>query len=285
MSELTDVSPGKALIYSDSSGTEILYKFKLENGEESVISSAIVESLGLDIDSLPVLINVDKLVSVLYSSEKDISQFLKQLIQKSDINFVKNLAQNYVPLSKFRKLLAEVAKSDTVNMELSKKADSEYVNAALQYKVNRDQVYTIDELHRVLVQFLGARGVRNIAERDSLEYGVYPYVWVLDASDDTDPQVKSPALYKWDRNHWIYLGTVNDFDSGGGSGGGSVNIDLSNYYTKQEADSKFCTLEGLYGILARLGSVETTLEEVWQTVGHVNNTVTNILQDEFSQEV
>lgn len=281
MSELTDVSPGKVLIYSDSNNDGTFYKFKLDNGEEGMISSPIVESLGLDDNSLPALINVGEFVSVLYSSEKNVTQFLTQLIQKSDINFVKNLVQNYVPLSKFRKLVADVAMSDTVNSELSKKADLGYVNGMLQYKADRNQVYTIDELHGVLLQFLGARGVRNIAERDSLEYGVYPYVWVLDASADTSSYVRSPALYKWNVNHWIYLGTVNSFDSGGGSG----NVDLSNYYTKQETDSKFCTIDSLAGILARLGSVETTLVEVWQTVGHVNNTVTNILQDEFSQEV
>lgn len=281
MPELTDVSPGKVLIYSDSNKDGTFYKFKLDNGEEGMLSSPIIKSLGLDDDSLPALINVGDLVSVLYSSEKNVTQFLTQLMQKSNIDFVKNLAQNYVPLSKFRKLVADVAMSNTVNSELAKKANLDYVDGMLQYKADRTQVYTIDELHDVLIQFLGARGVRNIAERDSLEYGVYPYVWVLDSSADTSPYVKSPALYKWNRNHWIYLGTVNSFDSGGGSG----NVDLSNYYTKQEADSKFCTIDSLADILARLGSVETTLEEVWQTVGHVNNTVTNILQDEFSQEV
>ena len=234
MSANTDISPGQALVYSVTKDDQVEYRFRLYNGEEGEASLPVIQSLDLDILALPVVVDVNKLAMALFNSSVTLSEFALQMMQKADTNFVKSAVQTRVSINTFRDFIAKVAMSDTVNLELLKKADLEYVNSALHGKVDRGQVYTINELHRVLMQFLGARGVYNIAERDALEYGMYPFVWVLDASDDDAPNVESPALYKWNVNHWIYLGTVGNFGFGSG--------DFSNYYTKQEVDRLLAAL-------------------------------------------
>lgn len=225
----TDISLGQALIYSVTEGDKIFYRFKLYNGEEGKISLPVIESLSLNILALPAIVTTDNLALAMYKDDIVHSEVLLELIQKADTNFVKKLIQTRVSIDRFRDFVAKAATTDVVTQELLKKADLEYVNSALHGKVDRGQVYTIDKVHEVMMQFIGSRAVYNIASRDSLEYGMNPFVWVIDASDDTSPFVQSPALYKWNKNHWVYLGTVGNFGSG--------NVDFSNYYTKAEIDS------------------------------------------------
>lgn len=224
-----DISLGQALIYSVTEGDQIFYRFKLHNGEEGKISLPVIESLSLNILALPATVATDDLALAMYKDDVVHSEVLLELIQKADTNFVKKLIQTRVSIDRFRDFIAKAATTDVVTQELLKKADLEYVNSALHGKVDRGQVYTIDKVHEVMMQFIGSRAVYNIAARDSLEYGMNPFVWVIDASDDHSPFVKSPALYKWNKNHWVYLGTVGNFGSG--------NVDFSNYYTKEEIDS------------------------------------------------
>lgn len=225
----TDISLGQALIYSVTEGDKIFYRFKLYNGEEGKISLPVIESLSLNILALPAIVTTDNLALAMYKDDIVHSEVLLELIQKADTNFVKKLIQTRVSIDRFRDFVAKAATTDVVTQELLKKADLEYVNSALHGKVDRGQVYTIDKVHEVMMQFIGSRAVYNIAARDSLEYGMNPFVWVIDASADTSPFVQSPALYKWNKNHWVYLGTVGNFGSG--------NVDFSNYYTKDEIDS------------------------------------------------
>ena len=235
MSVFADLAPGQALILSNVRDNVVHYKFRLYSGEEGDISPSTVTSLGLDIRALPVVINTEQLISVLYGNTVEFSNIMVNLMQKADTDFVKKALQTRVSIDKFREFIAKVPLTETYNSALSNKADLEYVNTALGEKVDRGQVYTIDKIHEILLQFLGARAVYDIAERDALEYAIYPFVWVLDASGDSNPNVKSPALYKWNGNHWVYLGTVGDFGTGGGG-------DFSNYYTSSEIDALLAQL-------------------------------------------
>ena len=228
MSVNTDISPGQALVYSVTEDDNIEYMFRLYNGEEGKISLSVIESLNLNILALPAVVSTDSLAEAMYGGHVSLSEVLLQVIQKADTNFVKKVVQQRVSIDRFRAFVAKAAMSDTVNLEFLKKADKEYVDTALHGKVDRGEVYTIDKIHEVMMQFLGARAVYNIKERDSLEYGLYPYVWVLDASDDNSSYVENPALYKWNKTHWVYLGTVGNFGSG--------TVDFSNYYTRAEVD-------------------------------------------------
>lgn len=234
MSVLTELTPGQALIHSIVRDNIVQYKFKLYSGEEGDISLSTITSLGLNVGALPAVITTEQLISVLYGNTVEFSKVLVNLMQKADTDFVKKAIQTRVSIDKFREFIAKVPLTESYNNALANKADLEYVNTALSGKVDRGQVYTIDKIHEVLLQFLGARAVYDIAERDALEYGMYPFVWVLDASDDSDPNVMNPALYKWNVNHWVYLGTVGNFIS---CEGGSGNVDLSNYYTISEVDA------------------------------------------------
>lgn len=228
---MSDISPGQALIYSVVRNNNLEYKFKLYNGEEGNASLSVLDFLKLNAQALPAVVSIDLLTTALYKNSVSASEVLTHLMQKADTEFVKKLVQTRVSIDRFREFVAKVPTIQTVTTELLKKADLEYVNSALGQKVDRGQVYTIDQIHEVLLQFLGSRAVYNIAERDALNYAMNPFVWVMDASDDTDPNVKSPALYKWNIDHWVYLGTVGDFASGGGS------ADLSNYYTIPQVDA------------------------------------------------
>lgn len=235
MSVFADLAPGQALILSNVRDNVVHYKFRLYSGEEGDISPSTVTSLGLDIRALPVVINTEQLISVLYGNTVEFSNIIVNLMQKADTDFVKKALQTRVSIDKFREFIAKVPLTETYNSALSNKADLEYVNTALGEKVDRGQVYTIDKIHEILLQFLGARAVYDIAERDALEYAIYPFVWVLDASGDSNPNVESPALYKWNEDHWVYLGTVGDFGTGGGG-------DFSNYYTSSEIDALLAQL-------------------------------------------
>ena len=201
MPNMADISPGQALIFSVVENNNTECKFRLYNGEEGYISSSVLDFLELSLLALPAVVTVDRLTSAMYRNSVSVSDVLVQLMQKADTEYVKKLIQGRVSIDRFREFIATTPSLETMNVELLKKADLDYVNSALHEKVDRGAVLTVDELYTVLLQFLGARAVYDIADRDALEYGTNPFVWVLDASDDDDPKVKSPALYKWNKTN------------------------------------------------------------------------------------
>lgn len=232
MPDVADIAPGQALIFSILRNNNTEFMFRLYDGEEGVIPLSVISYMGIDVQALPVVITTEQLTASLYKCTVDFPEVLISLMQKADTEFVKKLIQTRVSIDRFREFVAKIPLTETLSGTLDTKADLEYVNSALREKVDRGQVYTIDELFDVLMKFLGSKVVHDIAERDALDYAIYPFVWVIDPSDDTTPGIEAPAFYKWNLNHWVYLGSLGSFIGGGG------DVDLSDYYTKEEVDSK-----------------------------------------------
>ena len=230
MSSSTNIAPGKALISiasNDIGGR--YYQYTLSDGSTGEIPVAVFELLEIDNSSLPALIDTELLIRSIGVNNVKLTDLVTQIATKADVDFVKKLSQQKLNITKFTDFIHKAATVDLVEELLAGKADVENTQAALDSKVDKNSVYTIDEFHRVLFQFIGAKGVRTIRERDALEYAVNPFVWVLDASGDPSPSVQSPAFYKWNGTHWVYIGTIGHFVSGDGG-----SVDLGNYYTIQE---------------------------------------------------
>ena len=234
MSTSTDIAPGKILLsIVDNGGGNNFYQYTMYDGTTGIVPVTVMESMNILENELPVLIDTDVFVKAIDLNKTKITDLVIQMSNKADTEFVKKLNQQKLNISKFTEFLGKAATIDAVDEMLSHKADSGEMEIALNNKADKSSVYTIDELHSVLFQFIGARGVRTIQERDALEYAINPFVWVLDASGDPDPVVESPAFYKWNSNHWVYIGTIGHFITGGGGGG---SVDLSNYYNKGQVD-------------------------------------------------
>lgn len=230
MSSSTNIAPGKALISiasNDIGGR--YYQYTLSDGSTGEIPVAVFELLEIDNSTLPALIDTESLIRSIGVNNVKLTDLVTQIATKADVDFVKKLSQQKLNITKFTDFIHKAATVDLVEELLAEKADVENTQTALDSKADKSSVYTIDEFHRVLFQFIGAKGVRTIRERDALEYAVNPFVWVLDASGDPSPSVQSPAFYKWNGTHWVYIGTIGHFVSGDGG-----SVDLGNYYTIQE---------------------------------------------------
>ena len=271
------IAPGKVLVYKQKIDTgNVLYQYKLSDGTVGEIPTAVIEMMQINVNTLPVVIDAELLIKSINNSKTKITDLVAAMAQKADIDFVKKLGQTKLSVGKFIEFIKTVALTEYVDAALENKADLSSTITALQNKADKNSVYTIDEFHRVLFQFIGAKGVRTIQERNALEYGVYPFVWVLDASSDATPGVKSPAFYKWSENHWVYIGTIGNF-IGGGSGGdcNCEPVDLTEIN------------EAIRGLQSLTNNLSTSVAEQSERIGTIETSVNthNTIIESHSTEI
>lgn len=214
----TNIVTSQVMIFksTDAEGNEI-YNYRLADGSEGEISLAILNFIGVSPSRLPVTVEASELFTVLNREFVTVGEFTLAISGKAELAYVKAALATKVSGRQFSELKSKIVFIDEFTSAMSKKANLDQMVEALEKKAFLNDVYTRDEVHEVLMSFIGATSVRDIATRDALEYGMHPFVWVLDATDDPNPNVKSPALYKWQKEAWVYLGTVGDFSSGEGN--------------------------------------------------------------------
>ena len=221
-----------------------------------------------------------------------LSDFISAISSKASLQDLRGLTNVKVNKSVFNEMLQKVAYTDEMQLALNLKADDDTVRQALSNKADSSDVFTIAQTFDVIMKIIGAGTCSTIQKRDALDFGSYPFIWVLDASADPNPDVRSPAFYRWNRDHWDYLGSVGDFIGGGSHG----EVDLSEIYRRIEALEE-TSRDHERRILALenapyqpppdvdLSDIERRLTNVENELGLTNSVVTNILNTEFEQEV
>ena len=273
------IPKGYAALYSNTDSGIEKYFYQLHNGDGNEIPISVVSYFGYKVSDLPVLIEDSKLVTALNKAYVPYSDFILSLSKKANTDYVTTSVNTKVGKNQFYDLLGKVAYSDEMQLNLDNKADKKLVNQELALKANSADVFTIKQTFEVLMNILGAGSCATIAERDALEYGSFPFVWVLDASDDLDPEVKSPAFYRWNKNHWDYLGTLGGMIPSG-EGGGS-DVDLTDVYNQINVLAQAINiLQGVVNGLQscscseKFGDGVTAQNTVTQQFAAVNNKVT-----------
>lgn len=232
----SSIVQGQAVIFSvQFSNGDTGFKYRLSNNEEGELSPSLLAMLDVDQYSLPTTVDVNKLLKVIDRTSVTASQLALAVANKADLNTLKSAIASRVTKQVFSEVFGKTVKLDEFIAAMAGKANLQDMVSVLNTKASLANVYSKAEIHELLLDFIGAASVPDIPTRDSLDHGMYPFVWVHDASTDPDPEIKSPALYKWENTAWVYLGTV--FDFGGGS-----SVDLSDYYTKSDIDSLIANL-------------------------------------------
>lgn len=280
--ESITLDPGQALIFSEEIEGEIKYYYKLDSGKIVEIDKSIVSYFG-KIAELPKVISQKELLSVLNKSFVTLGEFILMTAQKASVQTLRQVADTKASKILFADLARKVAYTEEMQTVLAQKADAANTQQQLDLKANAVDVFTIKETYDILMKVIGAGSCANIAIRDALDFGSYPFVWVLDASADLTPGVKSPAFYRWDKNHWVYLGTIGDFITGGGESGGEV--DLTEVYRRINALSDLITelqtvvnalTSTVGGIEERVGSLESSVSTVTTRVGAAESSISSI---------
>lgn len=232
----SSIVQGQAVIFSvQFSNGDTGFKYRLSNNEEGELSPSLLAMLDVDQYSLPTTVDVNKLLKVIDRTSVTASQLALAVANKADLNTLKSAIASRVTKQVFSEVFGKTVKLDEFIAAMAGKANLQDMVSVLNTKASLANVYSKAEIHELLLDFIGAASVPDIPTRDSLDHGMYPFVWVHDPSMDPNPEVKSPALYKWENTAWVYLGTV--FDFGGGS-----SVDLSDYYTKSDIDSLIANL-------------------------------------------
>lgn len=254
--ENTIIPKGYAVLYSNKDGNTEKYYYRLSNGDGNEIPSSVIVYFGYKANDLPVHIEESKLLTVLNKTFVSYGELISLLATKIDANRVIEIANTKVSKNQFNSFISKVAYADELQLGLNKKADAENTAQELALKANSADVFTIKETFETLMYVIGAGSCATIRERDAMDHGAYPFVWVLDASDDLDPTVKSPAFYRWNKNHWDYLGTLGEMiPSGGGE-----EVDLTEVYQQINALSQAISL---------LQNVVSGMEENF--ISHIQN--------------
>ena len=84
-----EVPSDQALLYSELSGSETLYKYKLSSGSTGTVTAAILAALGVKADDLPVLVYKEDLLSCLNESFATVADLTIATSQKASTEFVK----------------------------------------------------------------------------------------------------------------------------------------------------------------------------------------------------
>lgn len=233
----SSIVQGQAVIFSvQFSNGDTGFKYRLSNNEEGDLSPSLLAMLDIDQYSLPTTVDVNKLLKVIDRTSVTASQLALAVANKADLNTLKSAIASRVTKQVFSEVFGKTVKLDEFIAAMAGKANLQDMVSVLNTKASLANVYSKAEIHELLLEFIGAASVPDIPTRDSLDHGMYPFVWVHNTSMDPNPEVKSPALYKWENTAWVYLGTVFDF------GGGGSSVDLSDYYTKSDIDSLIANL-------------------------------------------
>lgn len=319
----SSIVQGQAVIFSvQFSNGDTGFKYRLSNNEEGDLSPSLLAMLDVDQYSLPTVIDVNKLLKVIDRTSVTASQLALAVANKADLDTLKSAISSRVSKQIFSEVFGKTIKLDEFIAAMAGKANLSDMVTVLNSKASVASVYSKSEIHQLLLSFIGAASVPDIQTRDSLDYGMYPFVWVHDASADPNPSVKSPALYKWESTAWVYLGTIFDFGEGG-------PVDLTEVFARlndetqqrESADSAIITrisgleesvntnnaainsrvdteiadredainavnerIDGL-DLTVDLTPLETRVAALESELGLSNQTVSNILKTEFDREV
>ena len=161
------VPSGQALLYTEVSGSETLYKYKLSSGATGTVSTAILTALGVKVSELPVLIYRTNLLACLNESFATVAELTIATGTKASIDYIKKIAATKVSKSDFLTRMALTPTKSDLESGLDTKADLEYVNTALGGKADATNVYSKNETNTLIQETLA--GQSAVADQATIE--------------------------------------------------------------------------------------------------------------------
>lgn len=152
-----EVPSDQALLYSELSGSETLYKYKLSSGSTGTVTAAILAALGVKADDLPVLVYKEDLLSCLNESFATVADLTIATSQKASTEFVKKVAATKVNKSEYLTRMAQTPTFTDMETSLSAKADQSDMESALGGKADASAVYSKNETNTLISEALAGK--------------------------------------------------------------------------------------------------------------------------------
>lgn len=226
------VPSGQALLYTEVSGSETLFKYKLSSGTTGTVNTAILTALGVKSADLPVLIYQTDLLACLNESFATVADLTIATGTKASIDYVKKMAATKVNKSDYLTRMAQTPTVSDLETSLSAKADQSDVESALSGKADASNVYSKEETNSLIVTALAGKSA--VADQVTIE----------GAGTDVNPLTLASAVktqlsgLEADKHQHSNISVLNKFSEdvdgnplyngsvivGGGTGSGDSNI-------------------------------------------------------------
>ena len=161
------VPSGQALLYTEVSGSETLFKYKLSSGTTGTVNAAILTALGVKVADLPVLIYQTDLLACLNESFATVADLTIATGAKASIDYVKKMAATKVNKSDYLTRMAQTPTVTDMETSLSTKADQSDVESALDGKADASNVYSKEETNSLIASALAGRSA--VADQTTIE--------------------------------------------------------------------------------------------------------------------
>ena len=127
-----EVPSNQALLYSEVSGSETLYKYKLSSGTTGTVTTAIIAALGVKLTELPALVYQADLLACLNETFASVADLTIATSTKASTEFVKKVAATKVSKSEYLTRMAQTPTISDMETSLSAKADQSDMESALK---------------------------------------------------------------------------------------------------------------------------------------------------------
>ena len=145
-----EVPSNQALLYSEVSGSETLYKYKLSSGTTGTVTTAIIAALGVKLTELPALVYQADLLACLNETFASVADLTIATSTKASTEFVKKVAATKVSKSEYLTRMAQTPTISDMETSLSAKADQSDMESALGGKADKTNVYTKQETNEAI---------------------------------------------------------------------------------------------------------------------------------------
>ena len=155
--ETFEVPSNQALLYSETSGSDTLYKYKLSSGSTGTVTTAILSALGVKAADLPVLVYREDLLNCLNESFATVADLTIATSTKASTEFVKKVAATKVNKSEYLTRMAQTPTFSDLETSLSAKADQSDMESALSGKADVNAVYSKEETNTAIATAVAAK--------------------------------------------------------------------------------------------------------------------------------
>ena len=152
-----EVPSNQALLYSEVSGSETLYKYKLSSGTTGTVTTAIIAALGVKLTELPALVYQADLLACLNETFASVADLTIATSTKASTEFVKKVAATKVSKSEYLTRMAQTPTISDMETSLSAKADQSDMESALGGKADKTNVYTKQETNEAISDALAGK--------------------------------------------------------------------------------------------------------------------------------
>ena len=148
------VPDGQALLYTEVSGSETLYKYRFTSSSgastTAVIDAAVVNALGVKTSELPMLVYKADLLACLNESFATVAQLTIAASSKASIDYVKKVAATKLGKADFLTKISQYPTLNELETGLSIKANADDVDDSLALKADKSNTYSKDEVNQLI---------------------------------------------------------------------------------------------------------------------------------------